>query len=417
MALPPAPSTAPLRPVESSPIGAPPAAVVVPADESRPVAETVRVALLLPLSGEEKALGRSLQDAAMLALFDVAQDGFALHVYDTDSSGDGARNAVRAALADGANLILGPIFAGAVTEVAPAARAAGVNVIAFSNNVTVASDGVYILGLTPRQQIERIAAYAASRGIKRLAALVPDTPFGRQAADELRRAATLAGAAVVQEEVYAADQSDLNRVVRRLAQPDARRAALGRERALLANRSDAAARQAMQRLDELDAASDLRLDAVFLAESGARLKSVAPLLPYFDIDPARVRILGLASWNEPGLGREPALIGAWFAAPAPAAQVDFAKRMKDVYGAEPHPLASLAYDATALAAVLARAGGGRPNYAESTLTNAQGFAGTAGIFRLVGGGATQRGLAVLEVGGRDFSVVGPAPESFGESGN
>jgi hypothetical protein len=102
------------------------------------------------------------------------------------------------------------------------------------------------------------------------------------------------------------------------------------------------------------------------------------------------------------------------------------------YGEAPSRIAALAYDATALAAVLVRrrgaasrmaAGGRLPPPAPPSvvtvdaLTAASGFAGVDGIFRPLPSGLVERGLAVMEVRNRRFVVVSPAPTSFGAPGN
>jgi branched-chain amino acid transport system substrate-binding protein len=155
-------------------------------------------------------------------------------------------------------------------------------------------------------------------------------------------------------------------------------------------------------------------DAVLLPASGAQLKTIAPLLPFYDIDTSTVRLLGMADWHEAGLGREPALAGAWFAGPPPTARAEFESRYRRTYGRPPHRLAVLAYDATALAAVLASAEGG-VDFSDSALTAENGFSGMAGIFRLNPDGLVQRGLAVMQVEPDGVSVIDPAPESFDEA--
>jgi hypothetical protein len=157
------------------------------------------------------------------------------------------------------------------------------------------------------------------------------------------------------------------------------------------------------------------MDALLLPEGGDRLKALAPLLPYFDVDPAQVKFLGTGLWDEPGLGTEPALDGGWYAAPPPNARADFEKRFTTLYRHPPPRLATLGYDATALAAVLARNPAG-PDFSAPALTNPSGFSGIDGIFRLRPDGLVQRGLAVLEVHRGAPTVVDPAPESFQELG-
>lgn len=411
-----------------APIGAP-AAAAVPAEARPPApaealpapatprlrqpggAEAVRVALLLPLSGQAANVGRALLDAAQLALFDAARDRFALIVRDTEGNPETARRVAEEALAEGAELILGPLFAAEVQAVAPAARAREVNMIAFSTDRTVAGEGVFLLGFTPDEQVEQIVAYAHGKGFSRFGALVPESPYGQVVESAFRRAVESAGGSVGRIASYPPDTADFTGLVRRFADYDLRRAALMAERRALAERADDEARARLARLMRQDTLGDPAFDALLIPEGGQRLRSLAPVLPYFDIDPAKVKFLGTGQWDQSGLGVEPALQGAWFAAPSPAYAENFRKRFEAAYRRQPPRIASLAYDATALAAALA-AEPADFRYTGAVLTNPNGFAGFDGIFRFRADGIAERGLAILEVRRNDVRVIREAPESF-----
>lgn len=376
------------------------------AEEARPAV----VGLLLPLSGPYAAEGDSLLDAAQLALFDTADERFLLLPRDTGGTAPGAERAALALLEEGVDLILGPLFAEGVNAVAADARAHGVTVVAFSTDRSVASEGVYLLGHTPRTQIRRVFAHAASNGHRRIALLAPETRYGAAVADEAWAAAALMGLSLTRVRTYAPDGSDAAAVVRDLAEYDRRAQALKDERRTLARQNDAAARRRLKRLQTLDTLGELPFDALLLADGGARLRQVAPLLPYYDIDPAEVRVLGTGLWEEPATLGEPALAGGWFAGPDPTARRTFEARYQRVFGAPPGAIATLAYDATALAAALARAGA---SFGPQAIGNRGGFVGADGLFRFDEEGIAERGLAVFEVvGGGRTRVVSPAPARF-----
>ncbi len=375
------------------------------------VKQMVPVALLVPLTGKDAALGNDILDAASLAVFDVGGDTFQILPRDTGGNAEQARKAVVDALSSGARLVLGPVFSHAVAQAAPIAVQQGINVIAFSNDSQVAGHGTYLLGLTPHQQIRRIVAYARSQGLGRFAALVPDNAYGRRVEQDMREAVATSGGTLPKVAVYAPDGSDLNPVIRNLASYNSRRASLEAQKKALAGADDEVSRATLKRLESMDAAGDPGFDALLIPEGGARLGAIAALLPYYDIDPKQVRILGLASWGGAKLGNEPALVGGWYVAQPPDARDGFDKRFRDAFGHAPGPLAWLGYDATALAAVLARAPRG-PDFSQAALTQPNGYAGAGGIFRLMADGEAQTGLAVLQVTPSGSKVISPAPSTF-----
>lgn len=375
------------------------------------VHDLIRVAILLPLSGPHAALGNAMLHGAEMALFDLAEKNFSLLPFDTAGTPTGARHAAAQALSNGAEMILGPLYSAAVAAVAPKAREKGVPVVAFSTDHSVAGNGVFLMGFLPRDGIERVVAFARSRGLSRFAALVPDTAYGRRAAQALREAVARHDGQVVEIASFPPDSPDVSAVVRHFADYDQRRAKLEKQRQALKARNDEVSRQALKRLEKLDTLGELPFDAVLLPAGGDRLRTISPLLPFFDIDMPKVRLLGTTQWDDSTLGTEPALVGGWFAASPPKERADFSKKFKDIYGRYPPRLATMAYDATALAAVLARSPGGA-DFSVAALTAANGFAGLDGIFRFKSNGVAERGLAVLEMRRNRFRVMSPAPEFF-----
>ncbi|WP_114392207.1 penicillin-binding protein activator [Oleisolibacter albus] len=378
-----APPPPPQPVVEAAPQPvAPPPAITKPQDGR------IRVALLLPLSGRGQQVGQSMLDAAQLAVFELADDKFLLMPRDTKGSAQDAAAAAQAAINDGAQLILGPLFSPEAAGIKPVAAAAGVPVLSFSSDWAVAGGGLWTLGFQPQDQVQRVVAYAAAQGLTRFGILAPATPYGQAVIESMTGAVQQAGGQITRIERYTPG-GDSTAVVKRLSDFEQRKAAAhgGKE------------------------AAEPPFQAVMIAEGGQQLRALASLFPFFDLDPGPVRLLGTGLWDEQGLGREPALVGGWFAAPAPEARQPFEGRFQELYGYKPHRLATLAYDAAALAAVLARQGGPQP-FTPAALTNPNGFSGIDGIFRLLPSGLPERGLSVLEVTRTGTSVVDQAPTTF-----
>ena len=383
-------------------------AVAAPAAPEEPPA--ARVGLLLPLSGRYAPEGETLLNAAQLALFDTADEHLSLMPRDTGGTAAGAEQAARALLEEGIDVILGPLFAEEVSAAAAHARARGVTMVAFSTDRAAAREGVYLLGHAPRAQIRRVFAHAAANGHRRIALLAPETRYGAAVVDEAEAAAALTGLALTRVHTYAPDASNAGDLVRGLAAYNRRAQALEAERQTLARQDDAAARRRLDRLAAGDTMGALPFDALLLADGGDRLRRVAPLLPYYDIDPARIRLLGTGLWENPATLSEPALAGGWFAGPDPAARQRFERRYSQVFGEAPGAIATLAYDATALAAALARAGA---PFDPQSIGDRGGFLGADGLFRFDEEGVAERGLAVFEVAaGGEIRVVSPAPARF-----
>jgi ABC-type branched-subunit amino acid transport system substrate-binding protein len=383
-----------------------------------PLDGAIKIGFLAPMSGPHRAAGIALLQAAQLALFDLADDRLVLLIGDTGGTPQGARAAARDLMDQGARLLLGPLFAESVSQVGEETRFYDVKVIGFSNDMSVAAPRRYVMGLAPEAQITRVAGYASQNELMRIATLVPDNDFGRRVVGALQEARLQYAIEIAAVGFYDPQAEDLTPEVKRLADYDRRHKELVEERQRLEEEGGEAAEAMLERLENLDTLNPPEFDALLLPAGGRALQTLASLFAFYDVDPVDVRYLGTAQWDDPSLLGEPTLQGGWFPAPPPQLWTTFRERYQNAYGSEPPRIASLGYDATALASVLARQDeegtlGGI--FGEDQFTNPSGFAGIDGIFRFRPDGRIERVFSVLEIGRDGFTETDPAPRSFEEA--
>ncbi len=400
----------------AQPVLAPPPNLQPPPSMTPPEVPPAKVALLLPLSGQGAEAGRALLNAAQIAVFDFPDAHLTLMPQDTHGTPPGAAAAARQAVADGAELILGPLFAADARAAAPIAAGAGINEIAFSTDSQVAGGNVYLIGFLPDDEVKRVVSYAAHAGAHRFAALLPNTGYGQRVGNILRAAVSANGARLGPIQTYdptnPQSMTDAVKALTARASPPPPAGQSG-SAAAASTASDANVPDLSAQPAPPATADALGFDALLIAEGGDGLHTLAPILTFYGINAANIRLLGTGLWDDPGVQSESALVGGWFAGPPQAGFEHFAGRYQDAFGAAPPRIASLGYDATALAAVLARNGPPGQRFSAAALTDPRGFAGIDGLFRLQPTGLPQRGLAVLEVRGDSFQVVDPAPTAFG----
>jgi ABC-type branched-subunit amino acid transport system substrate-binding protein len=341
----------------------------------------VKVGLLLPLSatGNAGQLAEALKNAADLALRDFKTADIQLLVKDDRGTPQGARAAANAAVSEGAELILGPLFSDSVAGAASAAR--GVPVIAFSTDTSALGRNVYLLSFLPQGDVDRVIGYAAAKGKGAFAALLPNTAGGALYEAALQRAVAGSGGRIVSSERYELDKVSMQ------------------ERAV-----------ALATLINSNA-----VDAVFMPDSGDAVPFVAQILAANGVKAGKVAYLGSGQWDDPRITGESNLNGGWFPGPDNSGFNGFASRYKAAFGATPPRTATLAYDATSLAAGLA-ARFGSDRFSAQNLTNPNGFIGLDGAFRFLANGTSQRGLAIYQIGRGRASVVEAAPRTFGRPG-
>lgn len=351
--------------------------------------QPVKVAILLPLSGQNARLGDAMLNAAQMALFEVGHNSFELAPYDTKGTHQGAKSSAQNAVNEGAQLILGPLFADAVRGAKSVARASNINMVAFSTDWTLADNSTFIMGFVPFDQVKRVSAYAKSQNISNIGVFAPANNYGDAVLSAYKNAASAYGMNTIKTERFAQDGSSLSVQMRNFAQYDQRVAGSN--------------------------VAPAPYDAIFMPVGGEMARRVASFASQYEMRPDQVKRLGTGLWDDNALASEPALNGAWFAAPDPNARRNFEREYFQTYAVKPLRISSLAYDATALAAVLARSGinnGGRPAFDSISIQNPNGFTGIDGIFRFMEGGLVERGLAVLEFKNGRMNVIDPAPRTF-----
>ena len=333
-------------------------------------AERNRVALLVPLSGSNAGVGRSIANATQLALLDARSQQVRITNYDTAG---GAAAAANRAIAEGAQLILGPLLADDVRAVAPIARRAGVPVISFSNDVSLGGNGTFVLGYAPSQSVERVVKFARSQGVTNFGGLVPNALYGSRASSVFLRAVEQAGGRVVSLQTF--------------------------------DRAPAAVAQAVTRMNK-----DAPFDAVLVADGSATAATAAPLLRRAS---PSTRLLGTELWNsDRAVATQAALNGAWFASVPDNLYRQYAQNYRARFNAAPYRLSSLGYDAVLLVVRISRDWRVGSAFPQSRLRDADGFAGIDGAFRFGRDGVAERALEVQEVRGGTTVTVSPAPTRF-----
>ncbi|NCW16004.1 MAG: penicillin-binding protein activator [Rhodobacteraceae bacterium] len=327
----------------------------------------VPVALLIPKGYENSAsLADSLEKAALMAVADLQNVTIDLRVYDTAGSA-----AVAAQVAQKA------------VDVGLAVADAGVNVLSFSNNTSIAGGNLFVLGQTFENTAKRLVEFAAAQGKRRAVIVYPSNTEGEIAKIALENAAEKTELTIVHTQSFQFTREAVANAVPLV------RAAVEIEEA----------------------------DLVILTSTTAgALGLLVQMLPEAGVDPQKVQYAGLARWDIPAQTLElPGVQDGWFAVPDRDLFTNFSERYEEQYETKPHQLASLAYDGVAAVGALVASGNSNALTGEA-LTQSAGFEGVNGIFRFLKNGTNERGLSIAQVVDKQVVIIDPAPKTFGFSG-
>lgn len=352
-----------------------PGAAAAPLAAAPPLSGTPKIALLLPLSasGGTGTAAQALKNAADLAMADLPGASIELIVKDERGTPDGAREATKQAIAEGASVIIGPLLASSVQATGSIARTAGRPVIAFSTDIGVAGRGVYLLSFLPQSDVDRILSYAAAKGKKTIAALIPESAYGTAVNATLQDVAARNGITIKAIERYTPGAID----------PAAQR---------------------------ISAVKD-QIDALFIPENGDNAAAVAKALSGAGLDPKKIQLLGTSAWDDPRIFSTLAFANGWFAQPDKSGFETFAAKYRERYSSDPTRIATLAYDAVFLLNALKKNKGDKA-FEPDTIAAPEGAIGLDGLFRFRQDGTNQRGLVMMQVGKGGAVKIDNAPSSF-----
>ncbi len=353
---------------------APPSAPKPPPGPSEALPEDQkrhRVALLVPLTGANAQVGQSLANATTMALLDTNAQSIRITTYDT---GTDPAEAARKAMKDGNRLILGPLSSDEAGPVARAARAAKVPMIAYASDAALAAPDLFVMGISPRNAVDRIVTFASKQGLKRFALLYPSGDYGARAKAAFSQSVGKVGGTLVASESY--------------------------------DRSNTSIVSAAQRLK-----SKGGFDAVLIADSARFGALAAPQLK--PKGATRPRILGTELWSgESVVTTTVALRGAWFPAISDTRFRQFGDSYKARFDAAPYRLATMGYDSVLLSVRIAREWKPGTAFPLARLSDADGFLGLDGPFRFSATGEGERALEVREVRAGSIAIISPAPDKF-----
>lgn len=363
---------------------------ILPKEESVPVSaksllpkknigEQSIVALLLPFSGASREVGKSIMDAAKLALFDLKAQNVVLKPYDTGVDANQVISQAENAIRDGAEVFLGPVFSQSTRSIMAMAQQANIPVLSLSNTPEIANHGIYPLGFNPGAQTQHLKDYLVSQGHKKIAILAPTSRYAQLAVESLKQASSKAS--ITREVFYDRSTQNFDEHIRSL---------LGVAPGFTPNPKEI-------------------MDAIFIPDRPEKISLIVQALSHYGVDLKKTKIFGPDILKEANASKDPFLKGVLFAAPDSVEREKFRKRFLDTYRYEPSEIATIAYDMVAMIASFSKEG---LKVSNEALTQPEGFNGIDGLFRLDAQGNVEREYAIYEVDQGSNRILVPPSRRF-----
>ncbi len=362
----------------------------------------VQVALFLPFSGKNKELGWNIFNAATLSLFaNDMNNNVELVMVDSKDTPAEAAQAFKEIVNRKIKIVIGPVFSSAIEAIENDVKRNEITVISLSNNQQLAdkmygNGGIFIAGMIPEMQIDKIVSFALDKGKFSFAIIAPNNQYGTTIHSIFKEVVKNRDATLVTAEFYEnGSDKTIDRVVNRVINSFT-----------LSSRITRAKNKKNLVVTESD---KIYPQVIMVPESGKVLSKIAASIKNQNGDERNFKIIGTSQWDDISTVNDPNLVGSWFAAPENKKFREFEKSYFEICHKQPVRVSSLVYDAVALVSKMVDYRNGEiptaKNFVEQTNPPKNGFEGIDGLFRFLPNGLVQRNLAVLQVGNGKFEIA------------
>ena len=362
--------------------------------------DIIKVGVMLPLSGEHSEIGNLILNAIEMAVFQTEENKLELHIKDTEAKSDKAKKVLSELIDEGVKVVIGPLFSKSLAAIQSEVTSNNINIFALTNNINLRNKGIWIFGVDPQAQTEKVLQYALEKGSKNIAALLPQNAYGLLLFDTITSFTQANLMKIEKIEFYNFSVESQRKTAQKISE--------GFEDYKLY----------LDKIKEQDNEEEKGnevlfmekpFDSVFIAAAGQNLTVLSSQLQYNNVDPKIVQYLGISSWEDSSILNEPALEGGVFVTTSEMYQKKIKLIYKNSFNKEMPKIAMIAYDIVALLGSLNNLGS---NFNIYDLVNDEGYIGLRGLFRLKKNGVVERAFQLKKIKNKKFTILKKANSQF-----
>jgi branched-chain amino acid transport system substrate-binding protein len=371
--------------------------------------EKTKIALFLPFSGKNKELGWHLYNSAVLSLFDNdLNNNLELVLIDSGETPQEAAKAFKEVVKQNIKIVVGPVFSTSVEAIEQDVKDNNIVAISLSNNPklvnkTTQQGGIFLAGIMPEAQIEKIVTYAIDQQKASFAVIAPNNQYGLIMTDLLKKTAKRKDAEFITSEFYEANAKDFKGIAQRIV-------SAFKVPSHLAQGNKPKKDLALKDSDRIYP------KIIFIPESGKLLPKILEEIKAANTDEREFQIVGSSQWDDVSTLTDPNLVGAWISAPENNKFHTFEQSYFQTYNKFPPRITSIVYDSVAVISDLVeKKQGVKLEISDFTAYSTwpkNGFQGIDGLFRFLPNGLVQRNLAMLQVKKDRFETIDNPIEKF-----
>ena len=360
----------------------------------------IKVGVMLPLSGEHSEIGNLILNAIEMAVFQTEENKLELHIKDTEAKSDKAKKVLSELIDEGVKVVIGPLFSKSLAAIQSEVASKNINIFALTNNINLRNKGIWIFGVDPQAQTEKVLRYALEKGSKNIAALLPQNAYGLLLFDTITSFTQANLMKIEKIEFYNFSLESQRKTAQKISEGF-------KDYKLYLDKIKEQDNEE-EKVNEV-LFMEKPFDSVFIAAAGQNLTVLSSQLQYNNVDPKIVQYLGISSWEDSSILNEPALEGGVFVTTSEMYQKKIKLIYKNSFNKEMPKIAMIAYDIVALLGSLNNLGS---NFNIYDLVNDEGYIGLRGLFRLKKNGVVERAFQLKKIKNKKFTILKKANSQF-----
>ena len=303
--------------------------------------EKINIGLLIPLSGEQKEIGKSIMQSVRLAINKI--DNSNIQIIPKDTKDDPARTlaAAKELELEGVKIVIGPIFNKNLIYLDELKE---MIFLSLTNKNIKNPKNVISAGINASSQINTIVKFKNQNDINKTIFLIPDSDFKEEIEDAISRSKIK----LKYTHIYNTDPTKITKQIEKFTYYPQRKQNLIDEIKRVENSTEENKERKIENLKKKDTLGGINFDSVIVSDFDESLKSVFTSLLYTDISPERIYYITLNQWFDESLLKETSLQPIYFPSINKKNYDKYINEYKEVYDEYPNQLSFLSYDLVGL---------------------------------------------------------------------
>ena len=299
--------------------------------------EEIKIGLLVPLSGKQSDIGKSIMQSVRLAINKIDNPNIKILPKDTKNDPVKTLAAAKELELEGVKIVIGPIFNNNLIYLDELKE---MIFLSLTNKNINNPKNVISAGINASSQIKTIMKFKEMNNINKTIFLIPNSNFQEEVEDAISQSKIK----LKHVHIYKTNPMELTKQIEKITMYQIRKQNLIDEIKRLEDSNEKNKEWKINNLKKRDTLGGINFDSVIVSDFEEGLKSVFTSLLYTDVSPQRIYYITLNQWFDESFLKEESLQPLYFPSINKENYDEFIENYKKIYNEYPNQLSFLSYD-------------------------------------------------------------------------